>query len=100
MSKTRLEYKDKASQKFWEVSAAGSTINVKYGRLGTKGQNSVKKMSTPDAAKKEIEKLIKSKLKKGYKKKQKLKYFEKKGNDYFKKLIGIIKQYPALLKRQ
>ena len=28
-----------------------------------------KKMSTPDAAKKEIEKLIKSKLKKGYKKK-------------------------------
>lgn len=57
-------------------------------------------MSTPDAAKKEIEKLIKSKLKKGYKKKQKLKYFEKKGNDYFKKLIAIIKQYPALLKRQ
>ena len=100
MTKTRLEYKDKVSQKFWEVSAAGSTINVKYGRLGTKGQSSVKKMSTPDAAKKEIEKLIKSKLKKGYKKKQKLKYFEKKGNDYFKKLIGIIKQYPVLLKRQ
>ena len=39
MSKTRLEYKDKASQKFWEVSAAGSTNNVKYGRLGTKGQS-------------------------------------------------------------
>ena len=54
MSKTRLEYKDKASQKFWEVSAAGSTINIKYGRLGTKGQDSVKKMGTPDAAKKEI----------------------------------------------
>jgi len=42
MAKTRLEYKDKASQKFWEVSAAGSTINIKYGRLGTKGQDSVK----------------------------------------------------------
>ena len=69
MAKTRLEYKDKVSQKFQEVSAAGSTINVKYGQLGTKGQSSVKKMSTPDAAKKEIEKLIKSKLKKGYKKK-------------------------------
>ena len=69
MTKTRLEYKDKVSQKFWEVSVSGSTINVKYGRLGTKGQNSVKKMGTPDAAKKEIEKLIKSKLKKGYKKK-------------------------------
>ena len=69
MSKTRLEYKNKASQKFWEVSMSGSTINVKYGRLGTKGQNSVKKMGTPDGAKKEMEKLIKSKLKKGYKKK-------------------------------
>ena len=69
MGKTRLEYKDKKSQKFWEVSSSGSTINVKYGRLGTKGQNSVKKMSNPAAAKKEIEKLIKSKIKKGYKKK-------------------------------
>jgi predicted DNA-binding WGR domain protein len=63
MAKTRLEYNDKASQKFWEVSATGNTINIKYGRLGTNGQNS------PDAAKKEVEKLIKSKLKKGYKKK-------------------------------
>ena len=69
MAKTRLEYNDKASQKFWEVSATGNTINIKYGRLGTNGQNSVKKMGTLDAAKKEIEKLIKSKLKKGYKKK-------------------------------
>ncbi len=69
MAKTHLEYKDKVSQKFWEVSATGSTINVKYGTLGTAGQNSVKKMGTPDAAKKEMEKLIKSKLKKGYKKK-------------------------------
>ena len=69
MAKTPLEYNDKASQKFWEVSATGNTINIKYGRLGTNGQNSVKKMGTPDAAKKEVEKLIKSKLKKGYKKK-------------------------------
>ena len=35
MSKTRLEYRDKVSQKFWEVSAVGSTITVKFGRLGT-----------------------------------------------------------------
>tara|TARA_B100000795_G_scaffold143559_1_gene107482 strand:+ start:657 stop:866 length:210 start_codon:yes stop_codon:yes gene_type:complete len=69
MAKTRLEYKDKDSQKFWEVSSTGSSINIKYGRLETNGQTSVKKMSSPDAATKEIEKLIKSKLKKGYKKK-------------------------------
>ena len=69
MPKTRLEYKDKASQKFWEISATGNTINVKYGRIGTNGQNSVKKMGSPASAKKELEKLIKSKLRKGYKKK-------------------------------
>ena len=55
MSKTRLEYRDKVSQKFWEVSAVGSTITVKFGRLGTKGQNSSKKMNNSEAAKKEIE---------------------------------------------
>ena len=69
MPKTRLEYKDKDSQKFWEVSATGTTINIKYGRLETNGQTSVKKMSSPEAATKEIEKLIKSKQKKRYKKK-------------------------------
>ncbi len=47
MAKVRLEYKDKVSQKFWEVSATGSTINVKYGKLGTAGQNSVKKKGYP-----------------------------------------------------
>ena len=56
MSKTRLEYKDKASQKFWEISSTGTTINITYGRMGTNGQNSLKNMGTPDAAKKEVEK--------------------------------------------
>ena len=69
MAKTRLEYKDKSSQKFWEIDSSGSTINLQYGKVGTAGQSSNKKMSDPDAAKKEVEKRIKSKLKKGYKKK-------------------------------
>ena len=69
MSKTRLVYKDAKSHKFWQIEAKGSSINILYGRVGTKGQTSVKKAKSPDGAKVEVEKLIKSKLKKGYKKK-------------------------------
>ena len=69
MGKTKLVYKDAKSHKFWQIEAKGSTINILYGRIGTSGQTSVKKMKTPVAAKSEVEKLIKSKLKKGYKKK-------------------------------
>ena len=69
MSKTKLVYKDAKSHKFWEVEAKGSSINVLFGRVGTNGQTSVKKAKSPEAAKAEVEKLIKSKLKKGYKKK-------------------------------
>ena len=68
MVKTRLEFKDEKSQKFWEIDAKGSTINIQYGKLGTNGQTSVKTMTSAEAAKKEMEKAIKSKLKKGYKK--------------------------------
>ena len=69
MVKTRLEFKDEKSQKFWEIDAKGSTINILYGKLATNGQTSVKAMASSEAAKKEMEKAIKSKLKKGYKKK-------------------------------
>ena len=69
MSKTRLVYKDAKSHKFWQIEAKGSAINILYGKVGTNGQTSLKKAKSPDAAKAEAEKLIKSKLKKGYKKK-------------------------------
>ena len=69
MSKNKLVYKDAKSHKFWQIAAKGSAINILYGKVGTNGQSSVKKAKSPDAAKAEVEKLIKSKLKKGYKKK-------------------------------
>jgi len=69
MSKTRLVYKDAKSNKFWEIEAKGSSINILYGKVGTNWKNSNKKAKTTDAAKAEVEKLIKSKMKKGYKKK-------------------------------
>ena len=42
MAKTRLEFKDKTSQKFWEIDCKGNTITILYGKLGTSGQTSVK----------------------------------------------------------
>ena len=69
MSKTRLVYKDAKSNKFWEIEAKGSSINILYGKVGTNGQTLIKKAKSSEAAKAEVEKLIKSKMKKGYKKK-------------------------------
>ena len=67
--KTRLVYKDAKSHKFWQIESLGFVINVRYGKVGTDGQLSIKKAKSTAAAKIEVEKLIKSKLKKGYKKK-------------------------------
>ena len=43
MSKAKLVYKDAKSNKFWEIEAKGSSINILYGRVGTNGQTLVKK---------------------------------------------------------
>ena len=67
--KTRFEYKDAKSHKFWQIESIGSLINIRYGKVGTDGQLIIKKTKSTDAAIAEVEKLIKSKLKKGYKKK-------------------------------
>ena len=67
--KTRFEYKDAKSHKFWQIESRGSLLNVRYGKVGTDGQLIIKKTNSPDAAIAEVEKSIKSKIKKGYKKK-------------------------------
>ena len=46
----RYEYKDAKSHKFWEVSVSGKKVNIRYGKLGTDGQTSVKELSTPAEA--------------------------------------------------
>ena len=56
MSKTRLVYKDAKSNKFWQIEAKGSSINILYGKVGTNGQTSIKKAKSPAAAKVEVEK--------------------------------------------
>ena len=58
--------KSEAAAKFWEVSVSGSTMNVRFGKIGANGQTTVKEFSTSAEANDAAEKLIKEKTKKGY----------------------------------
>lgn len=62
----RFEYTDTKSSKFWTVSVAGKTVAVRYGRIGTNGQEQVKIHASPLAAAAAAEKQVSEKLKKGY----------------------------------
>ena len=67
-----FEFKDAHSSKFWEVSVAGSTVTVRYGKIGTNGQTSVKELDSPEQAQEHATKQAAGKLKKGYQELQKL----------------------------
>ena len=62
----RFEFVDSTSNKFWEVDVKGKTLNIIFGKIGTKGQSKPKDFATPEKAKGEMEKLIKEKMGKGY----------------------------------
>jgi len=47
----RYEYKDAKSKKFWEVSVSGKKVNIRYGKIGTDGQTSLKELGTLAEAK-------------------------------------------------
>lgn len=55
-----------SSSKFWEVDVDGGLVTVRFGKIGTNGQTTVKDLGTSDAAATEAAKLIASKVKKGY----------------------------------
>ena len=61
-----FEFKDPHSSKFWEVSVAASTVTVRYGKIGTNGQTSVKELDSPEEAQEHARKQAAGKLKKGY----------------------------------
>ena len=67
MAKRYFEYKDAKSKKFWEVSVSGKKVNIRYGKIGTDGQTSLKELDTPAEAKAHAEKQAAGKVKKGYK---------------------------------
>ena len=62
----RFKFSDSTSNKCWEVEVKGKTLNVTFGKIGTKGQSKPKDFATPEKAKAEMEKLIKEKTGKGY----------------------------------
>ena len=55
-----------SSSKFWEVGVEGAALTVRFGRIGTQGQNKDKDFDSAAAAAKEKEKLVKEKTGKGY----------------------------------
>lgn len=62
----RFEFKDGSSNKFWEISLAGETYSVRYGRIGADGQSSSKAFSSPALALAAHDKLVAEKVKSGY----------------------------------
>jgi predicted DNA-binding WGR domain protein len=65
-SSRRFEFIGGGSQKFWEISIAGKSFAVRFGRIGTAGQSQTKSFADEEKAKREAEKLIAEKVKKGY----------------------------------
>ena len=63
----RFEFKEGNSNKFWEVTVSENTLTVRFGRVGSAGQEKLKAFATPALAQKEQDKLIAEKQAKGYK---------------------------------
>lgn len=66
--KARYELVDPAinANKFWEIEVSGSEYVTRYGRIGSKGSETVSRFSSPEEAQAEAEKARTSKEKKGY----------------------------------
>jgi|GEM_PF-1493508 len=67
MAKSYYEFKDKSSSKFWEVETKGKKVTVRFGKIGTDGQVTVKSFATPFEAAMYAAKAESEKTKKGYK---------------------------------
>ena len=65
--KKYFEYKDADSNKFWEINLKGKIITLTYGKIGAKGQKTLKDdFTTGEEAKKFAESKIREKINKGY----------------------------------
>jgi predicted DNA-binding WGR domain protein len=56
--------------KFWEITLEGKTVSVRFGKLGTNGQGSIKELDSEDSARAYADKKIAEKTKDGYVEKQ------------------------------
>ena len=65
--KKYFEYTDEVSNKFWEIYLKGKIVTLTYGKIGAKGQKTLKDdFANSKEAKKFAESKIKEKLNKGY----------------------------------
>jgi predicted DNA-binding WGR domain protein len=62
----RFEFVGGNSAKFWQVTVSGSSVTVRFGRLGTDGQSQTKEFPSAEAASGHAERLIAQKAAKGY----------------------------------
>ncbi|MFF6983511.1 WGR and DUF4132 domain-containing protein [Streptomyces sp. NPDC008343] len=62
----RWEFDQGSSSKFWEADASGSQVTVRYGRIGTQGQQQDKEFADAAAAQAYLAKTIAQKERKGY----------------------------------
>ena len=64
--KTRLEYVDEDTRKFWEIEVSESSHTVRFGRIGTQGQTKTKSFPDESSARRDAPRLLREKRAKGY----------------------------------
>jgi DNA ligase-1 len=64
--KRYFEFSDDESNKFWEIAVAGTSVTVRYGRIGATGQTQTKTFADEAGAQAHAEKLVGEKTAKGY----------------------------------
>ena len=64
--KRYFEFVDAKSSKFWEVSVENTSLCVRFGKIATKGQTTLKEFPDAEAAEQARDKAIAEKIKKGY----------------------------------
>jgi predicted DNA-binding WGR domain protein len=62
----RFENTEDGASKFWQISVDGSSHTVRYGKIGTDGQEKTKQFDDEDAAQADADRLIAEKTGKGY----------------------------------
>lgn len=62
----RFECVENGAAKFWEIAVDGSVVTLRFGKLGTPGQQKTKNLGSDAAAAREANKLVREKVGKGY----------------------------------
>ncbi|MFT7580271.1 MAG: putative DNA-binding WGR domain protein [Myxococcota bacterium] len=62
----QFEFRSERSAKFWQIQREGANLIVRFGRIGTDGQERTKSLSNATLAAQEMVRLIRTKVRKGY----------------------------------